>query len=56
VTAVHPGGAAAATEMSVGDIVTEVDGKSTHIETFGKLLPNDKSRPIKLRLMRLTPC
>ena len=55
VTAIHPGGAAAATEMNVGDMVTEVDGKSTHIDTFGRLLPMDKSRSIKLRLMRLTP-
>jgi len=54
VTAVHEGGAAATEgSIKVGDIVVEVNGKDTGLNTFAKLIPADKEKPIKMRLIRL---
>ena len=36
----------------MGDIVTEVNGKSVHVASFGSLLPKDKAAPIALRVRR----
>ena len=53
ITAVHAEGAGAIAGLQVGDIVTEVNGKVTHMaSTFGSLLPQDKAQPVKLRLKR----
>ena len=52
VTKVNPGGAAEKEGMLVNDVVTEVNGKDTSMDSFGSLLPKDKSAPIKLRIMR----
>ena len=55
ITAVHAGCAAstnASMPMRVGDLITEVNGKSTEIEYFAKLLPKDKSQPVQMRLLR----
>ena len=52
VTAVHAGGAAAEAGILIGDVVMEVNGKDTSMDSFGSLLPKDKSTPIKLRLLR----
>ena len=38
--------------LRIGDIILEVNGLSTHVTSFGKLLPSDHARPIKLRLQR----
>ena len=37
----------------MGDIVTEVNGKSVHLASFGSLLPKDKAAPIHMRVRRL---
>jgi hypothetical protein len=52
ITAVHAEGAGAKAGLQVGDMVTEVNGKATHMATFGSLLPHDKAQPVKLRLKR----
>ena len=52
VTAVHKNGAGEAAGLEVGDLITEVNGKDTHHDTFGSLLPKDKTKPIKLRVVR----
>ena len=52
ITAVHADGAGAKAGLQVGDLVTEVNGKATHMSTFGNLLPQDKAQPVKLRLKR----
>ncbi len=39
--------------MKVGDRILEVNGKDTGLEAFAKLLPKDKSVPLKLRLVRM---
>ena len=53
VTAVHAGGAAAVEgTIEVGDLITEVNGKDTSLDSAVSLLPRDKERPIKLRLVR----
>jgi hypothetical protein len=53
VTAVHDGGAAAKEgSIKVGDFVAEVNGKDTNLNTFASLIPADKARPIKMRLVR----
>ena len=53
VTAVHKNGAGEAAGLEIGDLITEVNGKDTHLDTFGSLLPKDKTKPIKLRVVRL---
>merc|ERR1719469_1174506 len=53
VTAVHKGGLGAKEGMKVGDMVTEVNGKDTHIESFASLLPKDKAKPIKIKVTRM---
>merc|ERR1719491_2513432 len=53
VTAVHKGGLGAKEGMKVGDMITEVNGKDTHIESFGSLLPKDKTKPIKIKVTRM---
>ena len=53
ITAVHAGGAGAKAGLAVGDAVTEVNGKSVHLASFGSLLPKDKAAPIKMRLQRV---
>ena len=39
--------------LKIGDIITEVNGKDTHIESFGSLLPKDKTKPIKIKVTRM---
>ena len=39
--------------VKVDDNVTEVNGKSTNLGKFGNLLPADKKKPVKLKLVRL---
>mmetsp|Transcript_5521 Transcript_5521/g.17774 ORF Transcript_5521/g.17774 Transcript_5521/m.17774 type:complete len:222 (-) Transcript_5521:355-1020(-) len=53
VTAVHKNGAGEAAGLEIGDLITEVNGKDTHLDSFGSLLPKDKTKPIKLRVVRL---
>ena len=53
ITAVHPGGAAAKEgTIKVGDVVTEVNGKDTVLNTFASLIPKDTKSPLKIRLQR----
>ena len=53
VTAVHKGQLGAKEGLKIGDIITEVNGKDTHIESFGSLLPKDKTKPIKIKVTRM---
>ena len=53
VTAVHKGQLGAKEGLLVGDMITEVNGKDTHIESFGSLLPKDKTKPIKIKVTRM---
>ena len=53
VTAVHKNGAGEEAGLEIGDLITEVNGEDTHLDTFGSLLPKDKTKPIKLRVVRL---
>ena len=53
VTTVHKGQLGAKEGLLVGDMITEVNGKDTHIESFGSLLPKDKTKPIKIKVTRM---
>ena len=52
VTAVHAGGAGAVAGLEIGDVVTEVNGKDTHLDSLGSLLSKDEAKPMKLRIQR----
>ena len=53
VTAVHKATPAFEAGLLVGDVVREVNGKDTGLEPFASLIPKDKTKPIKLRIVRV---
>ena len=48
----HADGLAEAAGLMAGDMILEVNGKVTSFESVGKLLPKDKTQPIKLKVSR----